>query len=482
MEKETSVKVCILSYVTLFCIVCMVIIRTACPGEMFSHTILGQLVPAQSYVEMDSKGELAASFLRAQLGQISGLYSYLQEKKSVHRITSDPIVDKLDDIKLDKIGYIINVKNRIKEDDINLFIYRNNPIYINKNKIENNNNAIDILSRNTDGMNFCNNKIVNITQDKNNKNKGNINTDENRQNEKEEVDINSDKMVDINQEMSEENDTEQGVRKELVLLKESRFASNDERIAYYESLKDFEFLKKSFYQIDRSTYIDESELDASQLFSMDMTVDKNSQGPQILIYHTHSQEAFVDSRPGRKEDTVVGAGEYLAGCLREYGFDVMHHEGEYDVKNRDFAYSTAAPALEKILQENPSIQVIIDLHRDGVEEQTRLVGKVNGVDCAQFMFFNGLSRTNATGEIDYLNNPFRGQNLAMSFQLQLKADEYYPEVIRKIYLKGYRYNMQYRGKSILVEVGAQTNTVEEIMNSMPIIARILAMVLQGESS
>lgn len=263
---------------------------------------------------------------------------------------------------------------------------------------------------------------------------------------------------------------------------EKVWKTDEERIKFYESLKDFETLKKEFYQIDKNTNISADRLDAQKLFSMDLTMKTKNDQPQILIYHTHSQEAFADSVPGDASTTIVGAGERLSELLREYGYNVIHHTGEYDVENRDYAYSYAGPAIEKLLEENPSIEVIIDLHRDGVAEDTRLVTEVDGVKMAQFMFFNGLSRLNMTGDIDYLENPYIEENLALSFQLQLAAREYYPGLARRIYLKGYRYNMHYRPKSILLELGAQTNTVEEIMNALPPIAHILDEVLSPKET
>ena len=86
----------------------------------------------------------------------------------------------------------------------------------------------------------------------------------------------------------------------------------------------------------------------------------------------------------------------------------------------------------------------------------------------------------SAGEIEYLKNENREGNLAFSFQLQVKCMEYYPGLARSIYLKGYRYNMQYKEKSLLVELGAQTNTVEEVWNALPPLAHVLSMVLKGE--
>ena len=102
--------------------------------------------------------------------------------------------------------------------------------------------------------------------------------------------------------------------------------------------------------------------------------------------------------------------------------DVIHHLGLYDVESRDYAYSNSAPALEQVLAENPDIEVIIDLHRDEVAADRKLVTDISGRPTARFMFFNGLSRTNKTGEIDYLQNPNLDENLAFSFQMQVAAN------------------------------------------------------------
>ncbi len=246
-------------------------------------------------------------------------------------------------------------------------------------------------------------------------------------------------------------------------------------------LKDYQTLVQSFYTIDSSTMIGSDQLDVDKLSSKDMSIDKSSDGPQILIYHTHSQEAFADSVNGDRSTTIVGVGDYLTQILTEvYGYQVLHHDGEYDVPSRDKAYSVALPAVTKLLEENPTIEVVIDLHRDAIDEKTHLVTEIDGRPTARFMFFNGLSRTRKTGNISYLYNANLDDNLAFSFQLQKKAMEYYPGLTRRIYLKAYRYNMHLRPRNLLIELGAQNNTVEEAMNACDPLAHILDMVLSGE--
>lgn len=242
-----------------------------------------------------------------------------------------------------------------------------------------------------------------------------------------------------------------------------------------EKLKDFDYLRQNFYQVDNTTTIGKDLLNTQELLSKNMTLTKNVNGPQILIYHTHSQETYKGG------GSVVDAGDYLTELLtNQYGLQVLHHKGKYDVNDRDHAYSNALPAIQKVLADNPTIEVVIDLHRDGVAETTHLVTELEGRPTAKIMFFNGLSYTTARGELTYLNNPYRKDNLAFSFQMQLVAAEYYPNLTRKIYLKGYRYNMHLCAKTLLIEAGAQTNTYEEVKNAMVPLADILAKVLKGE--
>lgn len=239
-------------------------------------------------------------------------------------------------------------------------------------------------------------------------------------------------------------------------------------------------LLKDFYAVDSTTKADADLINLDKLLNRDLTIDKNTEGYQILIYHTHSQEAFADSIPGDKSTTVVGAGERLTQILTEqYGYKVLHHTGEYDVEYRDDAYSKALPEIEKVLAENPEIQVVIDLHRDEVAEGTKLVTDLQGRPTARFMFFNGLSYTRQIGKIGYLENENLEGNLAFSFQMQAACNEYFPGLTRRIYLKGYRYNMHLKERCLLVELGAQNNTVEEIMNACDPLAQALDMVLSG---
>ena len=259
-----------------------------------------------------------------------------------------------------------------------------------------------------------------------------------------------------------------------------------------EKLADYDYMMQNFYSIHPTTTAGRELMDAEHFLAMDLSLDQGNgrdgstaqtapKKPQILIYHTHSQETFSDY-PENPEASITGVGAYLSELLEGKGYSVIHDDGVYDYRDgkldRSRAYTYALEGIQGILQKYPSIEVVLDIHRDGVAEGTRLVTEINGKPTAKIMFFNGTSQT-PDGLIEYLPNPNREANLAFSFQMQLKAAGMYPGFTRKIYLKGLRYNQHVRARSALIEVGAQTNTYEEARNAMEPLAHILDQVLRG---
>lgn len=261
-------------------------------------------------------------------------------------------------------------------------------------------------------------------------------------------------------------------------------ASTENGIRYsMEQLSDFSFLMNKLYIVPSRAKVLEEELNAEEMLGIDMKLKQDNSKPQILIYHTHSQEGFVDSVKGKPETYIVGVGEYLCKLLtEEYGYNVIHCKEQFDIKNgkldRSKAYTYAETTLNQILEDYPSIEVVLDIHRDGLPEGAdKLVTDINGKQTAKIMFFNGVSRSSTGGDIDYLFNRFKKENLAFSFQLKLKAMENYPDFTRKNYIDAYQYNQHLRGKSVLVEVGAQNNTLQEELNAMEVLAEVLHKVI-----
>ena len=205
--------------------------------------------------------------------------------------------------------------------------------------------------------------------------------------------------------------------------------------------------------------------------------------PCILIYHTHSQEAFADSDGSGM--TIVQVGDYLEQLLEErYGFDVIHITTEFDMMDgkldRSKAYTYAEQQLTEIIKLHPEIDMVIDLHRDGVNDNLHFVTNIDGKPTAKVMLFNGISYSNNQGEIDYLYNPYLEENLALTYQMYLLGKAYYPDFFRCIYIEAYRYNLHLCKRSMLIEAGAQTNSFEEVKNAMEPLSELIARELNGE--
>lgn len=242
----------------------------------------------------------------------------------------------------------------------------------------------------------------------------------------------------------------------------------------------FQSFLSNYYIEDASTKATAEVIPLTELAEYKPAIEKKEE-PQILIFHTHGSEAYADSRAGVKEDTVMGAGEILAKELREtYGYNVIHETTVFDRKedgsdDRNNAYNNALPVVTEILENYPTIEVVIDLHRDGGEARTSVI---NGVSTAKVMLFNGLCRTK-DGPISYYSNPNLKENLGFSLHLQITGNELYPGLMHRIYLKSYRYNMHLKERYILVELGTDKNTVAEAKAAMVPFAETIATVLAG---
>jgi|GEM_PF-169178 len=257
-------------------------------------------------------------------------------------------------------------------------------------------------------------------------------------------------------------------------------------IGNLDQLRDLNYLRNNFYTVDKATALTSADFNVDNFINTDLKIDNSVDGPKVLIFHTHSQEMYADSDPSSLMDGVVGVGQELADILEnKYGIQCLHDTGTYDVVDGVHtvlgAYERMEPNIEKILADNPSIQVAIDIHRDGIPDDEKLVTTQNGVQMAQVMFFNGLCKLNDENgvlqPIDGLASPYIQTNLAMSFMAELTANQLYPDFARKIYLNAYRYSENMLPKSMLIEVGAQTNTKQEALNAMGPLADVLASVI-----
>nr|MBP3599367.1 stage II sporulation protein P [Eubacterium sp.] len=248
--------------------------------------------------------------------------------------------------------------------------------------------------------------------------------------------------------------------------------------------KDVNYLWNHFYIIDSTTSVKKNLFPVEKMLTRNLTLPSQAGKKQILIYHTHgASETFSDSKKNKESDSIIGVGTTLAQELEKQGYQVYHDKTKYDLIDgkidRSQAYNTSLAGVERILKENPDIQVTIDLHRDAVGKGKHTYSLIDGKKTAIVMFFNGMSRTKS-GKIEYLNNPNLEANLSFSLQLKCHAMELFDGFTKPIYLKGYRYNLHIKERALLIELGNENNTVQEAKNAAEPLAKVIADVLKGE--
>jgi len=209
---------------------------------------------------------------------------------------------------------------------------------------------------------------------------------------------------------------------------------------------------------------------------------------EVLIYHTHTSEAYskeytgfyytdMETRTQNQDMSVVAAGEALKKELEARGFGVVH---DTTVNDELFngSYSRSWDVIQKNLEEYPGIQVTIDLHRDSMTTQEGVKYKptvtINGRKAAQVMLLAGC---NANG--DWEDFPDWRDNLHLILRVQQKAAELYPELARPLDFSDSKYNMNATKGSMLIEVGTEVNTVSEAKYSGKLLGEILAETFEG---
>lgn len=197
--------------------------------------------------------------------------------------------------------------------------------------------------------------------------------------------------------------------------------------------------------------------------------------PTVLILHSHATETYVDYadspeyRTLDEKHNMVSIGAEVARILEESGIRVIHDRRLHDYPSYTAAYGNSRTAMETCLEENPSIQLVLDLHRDasdGAEGQLRTLANVEGQAAGQLMLVMG---TDAGG----LYHENWQQNLSLALKLQNQLEQQAPGITRPIQLRSQRFNQDLSPGALLVEVGAAGNTHEEAI----IAARQLAYAI-----
>ena len=231
-----------------------------------------------------------------------------------------------------------------------------------------------------------------------------------------------------------------------------------------------------------STDIDiKKELESKLGFEME-----NTDEPQVLIYHTHTSESFLPYDTGyfyesfypRTTDTsqnICAVGEEISKQLNKAGIKTIHDTTLHDYPSYNGAYDRSYATVSKYIEKYPSIKVTLDIHRDGIgtdTQKSKPVFMVNGKKAAQIMILSGYNYDDSEEFSDW------EYNLRFALRIQQKANEMYPDMVRPLNFSDFMYNMNVNTGSLLIEMGAESNTIEEVRYSGYLLGKVLAEVLK----
>lgn len=243
-------------------------------------------------------------------------------------------------------------------------------------------------------------------------------------------------------------------------------------------------LKKDACYVKNMTHLSAGEVKNIMLQPVSFTVEKNSRRPQILIMHTHATESYVPdantpydpSYAFRNTDTsrnMVAVGRKMAETLNSLGYNTLHDSTLHDYPSYNGSYDNSKRTVEKYLEKYPSIKIVLDVHRDAVERDGRIINPVtsiNGKEYAQIMIISGADN-------GYMNMPNYKENLKFASAVQNRAAKSYPGLMRPILFDYRNYNQQLTTGSILVEMGTHGSTLQQAKNSAIAFAHSLAAAL-----
>ncbi len=224
----------------------------------------------------------------------------------------------------------------------------------------------------------------------------------------------------------------------------------------------------------------EEELNGELGFEMEKTDE-----PQVLIYHTHTSESYLTYDTGyfyesfypRNTDSsenVCAVGEEIAKQLNGAGIVTIHDTTLHDYPSYSGAYDRSLETINSYLEEYPTIKVVLDIHRDGIgtdTEKHKPVFTADGRQGAQVMVLSGYNYDDCEEFQDW------EYNLRFALKIQEKAAEMYPEMMRPVNFSDFMYNMNVNTGSLLIEVGAESNTLEEARYSGYLLGKVLCSVL-----
>lgn len=228
-------------------------------------------------------------------------------------------------------------------------------------------------------------------------------------------------------------------------------------------------------------------VNTKELLKERLGINMNEIGPKVLILHTHGSEAYteenrdfyVEGSGDRNSDTrfnVVYVGDKITEVFEKAGIEVIHDRQMHDLPSYNGSYASSLASAERFLKEYPSIQVILDIHRDAIVysdgTKAKTVTEIDGEKTAQLMFVVG---TNAGG----LTHDNWRENLKFAVKLQNEINKKYPTLMRGINLRKERFNGHTTKGSLIIEVGTSGNTLGEAVRGATLAAEVTADFLNG---
>ena len=226
--------------------------------------------------------------------------------------------------------------------------------------------------------------------------------------------------------------------------------------------------------------------DLEALISHPLNWNLASGEPTVLILHTHGTESYTKS-PGetyaessdfRTLDegyNMISLGDYLAQALEAAGIRVIHDQSLHDYPSYSGSYSAARKSIAAYLEEYPSIQLVLDLHRDASGDnsnQLKTSATVDGQKSAQLMLVVG---TDASG----LSHPGWEENLSLALKLYAQLERNAPGICRYISLRSQRFNQDQHPGALIVEIGGAGNSHAEALTATSVLARAVVDMAKG---
>ena len=197
--------------------------------------------------------------------------------------------------------------------------------------------------------------------------------------------------------------------------------------------------------------------------------------PLVGLYYTHTAESFVPTsgvthKPGGQRGDIVEVGGALTKRLNTYGIGAVQNTNIHDYPSFMKAYGVSELTVKSMLAENPSLQMIFDIHRDA-EKRDNYIATVNGVQVARMMIIV------TTGQPGASIQPHWQQNHAFAKLIDARMNQRYPGVSRGIRMDDWRYNQHLHPRALLIEVGCQENTKEEAERGIELFGDIVAEII-----